>query len=88
MYIEVDSYVSCSLKNWAVQQRPPAGARERLLRLIDADIVQQHEAAINCFSYSRQEPASMHLAEQWAFGPFTQTRLWYFRTLSPAHLLS
>jgi hypothetical protein len=30
----------------------------------------------------------MHLAEQWAFGPFTQTRLWYFHTLSPAHLLS
>lgn len=88
MFIEVDGYVSCSLKNWAVQQHAPSEARQQLLLLASSGTEQQDKPLFHCSFHRKGDPASLHLAEQWAYGPFTQTRIWYIHTLSPAYLLS
>lgn len=84
---QMDEYIGRSLKNWATEQKPPAGVREDLMNKILSEMNQDsHKKSrlhsfLAIFSVTRAEyPPFSDLP----YYPVTQSRMW---TLQLAHSL-
>jgi hypothetical protein len=73
-----DSFLSRYLKNWAVQQQPPAGARERLLKTAAGWSLPDREQPF-AFIMRIFSPNGEYRYPQDDFKvPMTQSQLWSF----------
>jgi hypothetical protein len=73
-----DSFLSRHLKNWAVQQQPPAGTRERLLEKAAGSSVSNDRTIFSAFWTLIRLKMPDHASDDRLFGPLTQSRLWSF----------
>jgi hypothetical protein len=73
-----DSFLSRHLKNWAVQQRPPAGARERLLETAASSSIPVDKTIFSTFWTLIRLKMPDHASNDRLLGPLTQSRLWSF----------
>jgi hypothetical protein len=75
---ERDAYLSRYLKNWAVQQRPPAAAREQLLRMAAGSPTPGKPTVFSAFR-TFITPKILDRPPVDGFGvPMTQSRMWSF----------
>jgi hypothetical protein len=73
-----DSFLSRYLKNWAVQQRPPAGARERLLEKAASSSIPNDKTIFSAIWALIRQKMQDRGSDDRLFGPLTQSRLWSF----------
>ena len=73
-----DSFLSRYLKNWAVQQQPPADARERLLRTAADPSIHEDKSIFSTFWALIRLKVPDRASEERLFGPLTQSQLWSF----------
>lgn len=73
-----DSFLSRYLKNWAVQQQPPAGARERLLKTAAGSSIPSDKTITPTFWALIRLKFPDRTSDERFLGPLTQTRLWSF----------
>ena len=75
----IDGYLGRCLKNWAVQQRPPAGGLERLIRKVTARAGLESRPSAWPFYYKLPALHPFYLVPQgWSSEPFTHSRQWAF----------
>jgi hypothetical protein len=83
-----DSFLSRYLKNWAIQQQPPAGARERLLKTAAGPSIPSDTTITSTFWALFRQKMPDRSSEDRFLGPLTQTRLWSFHMAMDLHLVT